>query len=235
MKSKAISILLILSSALLVFLLASCGNNQTKSQITFGENSNNTKSLNIVNNTNKTIKAISAKNLNNNSEKSLEISGSKQTWENNDTATIYLEVTNNNSANTQQGSIQLKTNYDLTISYEDGNTAILHSLPAESLADFKDAKLNINSSDNLTYIQYTDSNGESVSTLASEQKILNEQIAAQQAAAQAAAEQQAVAKSSAMNQTNNNSIDNTSRTQNNSQSSSSQSTDSCTGGNVLLR
>lgn len=228
MKSKAISISLILSSVLLVFLLASCGNNQPKSQISFGENTDNAKSINIINNTSKTIKSISAKNITNNSEKSLDISGSKQIWDNDDTATIYLETTNNNSVNSQQGEILLKTNYDLTISYEDGNSATLHSIPAESLSDFKDAKLNINSLDNLTYIEYTDSNDETVTTLASEQRILNEQIAAQTAAAQAAA-----AKSN--NQINNNAASKTSRTQNNSQSSSSQSTDSCTGGNVQLR
>lgn len=238
MKKKILVSILSVFVCCVVCILMACSNQSENSQenkngvdIKYGTQTDTSKTLKLKNATGQDIKTVSIQLVGDAASKELSASEA-DIWNNDATAEIYLEEANGTTADTQSGSVSLKAAYNITALLNDGTSVTLHNLTQAGVEDYKDAKLCINSSDKLGYIEYTDPTGASINTLASEQKI----VADQKAAADAEKAKQDASKSNSNGSSSGSSSKKGSSSNNSSgNSSSGQSTDDCTAENIILR
>lgn len=197
-------------------LLIGCSSSVQKSSIHFGTKTETTKTLTLTNNTGQDITAVNVQLVGDASSKEL-YATDNEIWKNDAIAEIFLENASGSTVNTENGDLQLRACYHITLLLNDGTSVTLHNLTQAGVEDYKDAKLCINADDKLAFIEYTDPTGNVVNTLASEQKVL----ADQKAAAEAERAKQNTSKNGSGGYAGS--------------SSRGQSTDDCTGGNIKLR
>ena len=212
---KSISVVLVIG---FIGLAVACSNQQDKSaSITFGQESENSCKLELVNNTGKTITSLSIKTQGQENANKLDANPQDSKWTSDQTADVFLPNAGQSSANTEAGNIAVKSTVDVAVTFEDNTSSTIHNVVVESVSSFENAKLSFSTADNLVYLEYNDSNGNQVSTLVAEQKIVADAKAAEEAARQQA-ESQANSPSNYYGG-----------------SSSNQYSEGCTGGNIAIR
>lgn len=192
------------------FLVCSC---QTKNDLKIlGEKTDNSVSLNIINQTQKNIQSFDITTSNNTSNKLLndgDIFYSEEERVLNYTLAEETEATN------ESGAV-IPVEYIVNVVYEDNTSFSIHGFP------FKDTnQVVLKLKDNISYLEYfSNQNDKNVSTYDSEKLILDK--AAQDAAAAAEAEAKAKAK-----------VNSTKKKNNNVGTSSSSDDSGCIGGGGL--
>ena len=207
MKKKLIGSVLLVVVLGFIFFVAACGNQEQPVPLYFGQENESTQRFELINNTSKDIQDVSIKNSGKEGSTKLEKSISDQMWVQGSVAVIFLQQFAESSVQTEVGDISVKTTYDITITFSDSSTAILHNIVSSSIKDFLDANLCFSSSDNIIYLEYKNQDDIVCSTLEAEKKIV--------ADAKAATETQ--------------------KTSSKSSNSYSQYSEGCTGGNIAIR
>lgn len=245
LRSKKLLIVLLFAILLgLSLVVGACStNNQTEEQkpsVAFGEENEKTKALTLENATGKTVAEVSVVSTGQTDTKKLAAQGEQNKWEPGTKAVINLPEMQANTATTGSGNVTLRPSCDITFTCDGGATYTIHGFVINSVDSISDAKLNLNSADNLFYLTYR-SNDADVNTLSNEQKVVADakaaadaaaaQKAAEEAAAKAAADAAAAESSSNSSSSSRSSSDSSSG----SSGSSGQSSNGCVEGGVKLR
>ena len=131
--------------------------------IQYGEQTNTTKALQLFNKTGQDVTLVSAMYSNDEAETTLETKN-EDNWKNDAKAAIHL-----NKKSTNENPITC----DLSIMLLDDTYITIHNINIENIDSYKDAKLCINA-EKIGYLEYTDSNGNTVNTLTEEKAIFDE-------------------------------------------------------------
>lgn len=231
--------LLLLSFCFVVFGVACSGPDLSNSKkVTFGQESSNSQKIEIINNTGKEIISVSVKNSDKDNFEKLDIFPADSKWDIDKLADIFItKSSNNSSASTEAGNISIRSICDISVVFNDGTSSVVHNLTVDTIDMLEDINLCWLDTENILFLEYKE-NGNQVSTLAAEQKILNDKKLSEEAARQ----QSEALKNNENNQYNNsikskntNSDSNYNSSNQNSGSSSKQYSEGCTGENIAIR